>query len=109
MSCRDCKWCNDTITRKGDVRCTHPASPWQWCAIDISCRRFTAKPLTLFDSITASPEVLAVEFVGMSFDRVSQEYRYYSMLTGEFYDSESEAIAATVTKLQEVCDETRSN
>ena len=56
---------------------------------------------TVFDRITASPEVLAVEFVGMMYDRVSGEDRYYSMLTGEFYSNYAEAIAATVARLKE--------
>lgn len=47
--------------------------------------------------------MLASEFVGMMYDRVSGEDRYYSMLIGEFYDSYEEAIAATVAKLKEVC------
>ena len=57
---------------------------------------------TFFDTITASPEVLAPEFVEMMYDRVAGDYRYYSMLTGEFYDSREEAIAATVARLKEV-------
>jgi hypothetical protein len=57
---------------------------------------------TLFDRITASPEVLAEEFVEMMYDRVAGDYRYYSMLTGEFYNSSEEAIAATLEKLKEV-------
>lgn len=57
---------------------------------------------TLFDRITRSPEVLAPEFVEMMYDRVAGDYRYYSMLTGEFYNSRDEAIAATVNKLKEV-------
>ena len=60
-------------------------------------------PKTVFDRITSSPEVLAPEFVGMMYDRVSGEDRYYSMLTGEFYNSYEEAIAATLKKLKEVC------
>lgn len=51
---------------------------------------------------TASSEVLAEEFVGMMYDRVSGEDRYYSMLTGEFYNNYDEAIAATMAKLKEV-------
>ena len=58
-------------------------------------------PKTLFATITASPEVLAEEFVEMMYDRVAGDYRYYSMLTGEFYNSRAEAIAATVAKLKE--------
>jgi hypothetical protein len=46
--------------------------------------------------------VLAEEFVEMMYDRVAGDYRYYSMLTGEFYNSREEAIAATVAKLKEV-------
>jgi hypothetical protein len=57
---------------------------------------------TIFDRITASPEVLAPEFVEMMYDRVAGDYRYYSMLTGEFYNSKEEALAATVAKLNEV-------
>jgi hypothetical protein len=63
---------------------------------------FIAHYETLFDRITASPEVLAEEFVEMMYDRVAGDYRYYSMLTGEFYNSREEAIAATIEKLKEV-------
>jgi hypothetical protein len=69
-----------------------------------ACASFKSPP-TVFDRITASPEVLAVEFVGMMYDRVSGEDRYYSMLTGEFYNSYEEAISATVAKLKEVSNE----
>lgn len=57
---------------------------------------------SLFYQITRSPEVLAEEFVEMMYDRVAGDYRYYSMLTGEFYNSREEAIAATVAKLNKV-------
>lgn len=57
---------------------------------------------SLFDRITKSIDTLAVEFVGMMYDRVSGEDRYYSMLTGDFYNTYEEAIAATVAKLKEV-------
>ena len=58
--------------------------------------------LTVFDRIAASPEVLAEEFVGMMYDRVSGEYKYYSMFTGEFYNSYEDAISETLEKLNEV-------
>jgi hypothetical protein len=59
--------------------------------------------VTVFDHITASPEVLAEKFIGLIFDhRFTSKYRYYSMLTGEFYNSREEAHAATVAKLKEV-------
>ena len=38
----------------------------------------------------------------MMYDRVSGEDRYYSMLTGEFYNNYDEAIVATMAKLKEV-------
>lgn len=57
---------------------------------------------TLFDRITASPEVLAPEFVGMMYNRVCGDYLNYSMLTGEWYATHAEAIAATVARLKEV-------
>ena len=60
---------------------------------------------SLFYQITRSPEVLAEEFVEMMYDRVAGDYRYYSMLTGEFYNSREEAITATVAKLKEVKNE----
>ena len=56
---------------------------------------------TVFDRITVSPEVLAVEFVGMMYDRLSGEDRYYSMLTDEFYNNYDEAVAVTATRLKE--------
>jgi hypothetical protein len=101
--CRDCRACK-YIDGKA------------WCAcrakdisdVDPKCDCFRRKRPTLFDRITASPEVLAEEFVEMMYDRVAGDYRYYSMLTGEFYNSREEAIAATVAKLKEVADaETR--
>ena len=61
---------------------------------------FSDRP-TVFNRITVSPEVLAEEFVGMMYDRVSGEDKYYSMLTGEFYGEYVEAITATVAKLKE--------
>lgn len=68
---------------------------------ETACDKFNAP--TVFDRITASPEVLAPEFVGIVFDhRYTSRDRFYSMLTKEFYDSESEAIAATVVRLKEV-------
>jgi hypothetical protein len=57
---------------------------------------------TVFHKITSSPEVLAPEFVGMMYNRVCGNYLNYSMLTGEWYATHAEAIAATVAKLKEV-------
>lgn len=69
------------------------------CAV---CRWEDEDNPSLFYRITQSPEVLAPEFVEMMYDRVAGDYRYYSMLTGEFYNSKEEAEAATVEKLKEV-------
>lgn len=67
------------------------------------CRQgFCYPPKTLFERITASTEALAPEFVEMMYDRVAGDYRYYSMLTGEFYNNREEAIAATIEKLNEI-------
>lgn len=58
--------------------------------------------VTVFDRITQSPEVLAKEFCEEMFSCFDNGFRWFSMLTGEFYNSKPEAIAATVAKLKEV-------
>jgi ribosomal protein S27E len=97
--------------RCGNTDCTipeveHHGEQWLHCLI---CGRTSKESrfndVTVFDRITASPEVLAEEFVEMRYDRVAVDYRHYSMLTGEIYNSREEAFAATVEKLKEVCDE----
>jgi hypothetical protein len=60
-------------------------------------------PLTVFDKITESAEKLAEEFVDALYDRVACEYRYYSMLTAEFYDTRAEALIATIVELKKEC------
>lgn len=61
---------------------------------------------TLFDQLTATPEVLAPCFVEKHTDQWDDDdYSYYSYLTKEWYATEDKAIAATVAKLKEVCDE----
>lgn len=94
---KECPFCGSiriVETLKGDT------------SICLACESFLndkSKP-TLFDRITKSIDTLAVEFVGMMYDRVSGEYRYYSMLTGEFYNSYEEAHAATVARLKEMAE-----
>jgi hypothetical protein len=61
--------------------------------------------MTVFDRITQSEDTLAEEFVDMMYDRVAGEYRYYSMLTGDFYNSRADAITATVDRLKGLEDE----
>lgn len=55
----------------------------------------------LFDRITASPEVLAPYLVFFS----ARDNGWCSMLTMGSYDTYKEAIAATVAKLKEVCND----
>lgn len=69
----------------------------------------TEKNPTVFDRITASPEVLAPKFVyeytlnPPSSDGTTKLFR--SLLTGRNYYTEPEAIAATVAKLKGMEDE----
>lgn len=61
---------------------------------------------TVFHKITSSPEVLAEKLVFDCGDKDGDGYRvWYSSITEMYYFDESEAIAATVEKLKEVCDE----
>jgi hypothetical protein len=79
--------------------------PYANLAVMLEDKRKKAEQMsnTVFHHITASPEVLAEKFIGLIFDhRFTSKYRYYSMLTGEFYNSREEAHAATVAKLKEV-------
>lgn len=54
---------------------------------------------TVFAKITASPEVLAEEFVEMMFDPQFGDYQFFSMLTYEFYETRAKAFDATLTRL----------
>ena len=94
--CNECKRCDGDLCTYFDNYSDREST--------IACILFEPKNPTVFDRITASPEVLAPEFVGMMYDRVSGEDRYYSMLTGEFYDSEEAALSATEAKLKEVAE-----
>ena len=95
-ACPKCGNPNTHVERRPDGFCYCPDCQHRW-----KIGESQPKP-TVFDTITVSPEVLAEEFVEMMYDRVAGDYRYYSMLTGEFYNSRAEAIAATVAKLKEV-------
>lgn len=99
MSKRTCKDCRNRFSDEGTCPVRFGVSD-----TDDATNCDTFEPITVFHSITSSPEVLAPEFVEMMYDRVAGDYRYYSILTGEFYNSREEAIAATVAKLKEVCD-----
>lgn len=58
---------------------------------------------TLFHRITASEEVLAPYFVRADFDEPFLPW--FSTLTNESFETHEQAIAATVAKLKEVCDD----
>ena len=67
---------------------------------------------TVFDQITASPEVLAEKLVycekwtiTSEHPEKGKEYEYWSTpFIENLYKTKAEAIAATVAKLKEVCD-----
>ena len=66
-------------------------------------------PKSVFDRITSSPEVLAENFIHKILTEHDEykwrgEIGYINWKSAEF-DSKEEAIAATVAKLKEVCDE----
>lgn len=96
----------------GNIDCTipkmeHHGEQWLSCLIcGQTSRESRFNHVTIFDRITASPEALAPEFVGLIFDhRFTSKYRYYSTLTREFYNSREEALAATEARLKEVCND----
>lgn len=63
----------------------------------------TEKKPTVFDTITASPEVLA-KFLVFHNRIYKGRTKYHSAVVGGEFDSYEDAIAATVAKLKEVCD-----
>lgn len=65
----------------------------------IFCGYWKQKP-NLFDQITASPEVLAVELVTLDYDGW---WAYVGIGKRKTYPTREEAIAATVARLKEVC------
>lgn len=74
----------------------------------ICCPFYELKPLTLFDQITASPEVLAEEFVE-PYTRWGDDGHLETLwrsnfreLSGMLFDTKEQAITATVAKLKEV-------
>lgn len=97
IMCSDCKKCD------GD-RCTYFDNDSDREST-IACILFEPKKPTIFDRITASPEVLAPYCISTKPSINGDTLYYYSTVTGHIYLTESEAIAATVAKLKEVCDE----
>ena len=70
---------------------------------DVACDGFKSDKRTVFDRITESQDVLAPYFVMADFD--DPFLPWFSTLTNESFKTYEEAIAATVAKLKEVCDE----
>lgn len=103
-TCKDCLHCS---VDDDEVLCS--GMPWHYpfggsdtVTLDKeACKYFLERDKqTVFDQITQSIETLAEEFVDTLYDRVACEYRYYSMLTAEFYNSRDEAVAATIKELK---------
>jgi hypothetical protein len=88
-------------TQFGDKRsrlCSHLPAEHKACA------SFKSPP-TVFDRITASPEMLAPYFVFLKafiVTNINPQQQWISTLTGEVYPTRAEALAATVAKLKEV-------
>ena len=80
------------------------------CEHDYACADFKRQGKTVFDRITASPEVLAEEMVFLkaviySFnakDNTNYVEQWISTVCNDVYPSKPEAIAASVAKLKEV-------
>jgi hypothetical protein len=97
MKCFHCDH-YDKHTNICDVDRNEVLNPWD----DSECD-YLKEPPTVFQRITASPEVLAPYFVEKQPDKWDDDdYPYYSYLTKEWYATEDKAIAATVAKLKEV-------
>ena len=98
-ACPKCGNPNTHAERRPDGFCYCPDCQHRW-----KIGESQPKP-TLFARITASPEVLAEKLVFDCGDKDGDGYRaWYSSVTEMYYFEESEAIAATVARLKEVCD-----
>lgn len=89
MSKSSCPWCNHSnITTEGrNHYCNHCGYEWQ------------SKP-TVFDTLTASPEVLAEKLLYAPLGEFCKLW-YSTVLPGEHWNVKAEAINATVAKLKE--------
>lgn len=111
-TCKDCLHCS--IESADEVYCS--GMPWHYPfgGSDIvtldkeACEHFLErdKP-TVFHRITASPEVLAEKLVYHVKEKAdSGTYNYWrSTISCDVWLKKAEAIAATVARLKEVCDE----
>lgn len=106
MKCADCRWYNydNEVCLKDGYSVFNPDAndPCEY-----------ADNMTIFDRITASPDVLAKKLVyeksvrlicaGYGCDRYEYEWYWYSTIIPDAkFDTRPEAIAATVAKLKEI-------
>ena len=101
MNNRICKKCK---SRKVVEDCYYAGSTFYRCE---NCKEVGMQDnfpkQTAFDLITQSPETLAMELVFWGHDKDGEWYT--SHFLDEDYPTEAEAIAATVAKLKEVCND----
>ncbi len=88
--CKDCKNINCPESR---VNCKYPDA--------IACDLYRDTPPTVFDRITASPEVLAEKLLYAPLGEFCKLW-YSTVLPGWHWNVKTEAIAATVAKLKKV-------
>ena len=93
----------------GNIDCTipkmeHHGETWLSCLIcGQTSRESRFLPVSVFDRITASPEVLAPFLV--FHNRIYKgRTKYHSAVIGGEFDSYEEAVAATVERLKEVAE-----
>lgn len=113
VDCKDCQFYHngrceelEEYTTPGECECSWFAPK----AIKKTCVAEIAKiaKQTVFDRITASPEVLAPHFVFLKavfVTNINPQQQWISTLTGEVYPTKEAAIAATLARLKEVCDD----
>ena len=96
IMCNECKRCDGDLCTYFDNYSDREST--------IACILFEPKKPTLFDRITASPEVLAPKFIYEATTCDGDGHilsGYRSTITAGFWLAKSEAIAATVAKLKE--------
>ena len=108
-TCKDCLHCS--IEGADEVYCC--GMPWHYpfggsdtVTLDKeACEHFLERDKqTFFDRITASPEVLAEKLLYAPLGEFCKLW-YSTVLPGEHWNVKSEAVAATVAKLKEVCND----
>jgi hypothetical protein len=72
--------------------------------VDI-CKYFKAIPQTVFDRITASPEVLAEKLVYCVFNAWGESHWKSTVIGEKKFPTLTKAIAATVARLKEVAED----